>query len=258
MRSAVFYFLILIGNTFLFSKNYNAIDIMERVNSSPKPNSSISEIELEIVKKKRDRTKSKSRSFLRYEKRYTTGGYKKKTLVKFLKPNSVSGTSLLSWIKNNGSSEQWFYIPKLKVSKKVKSKERSKSFMSTDFIYEDLETRHISDDVFSIEGQSKVDDNDCVVLLSKPIKESYYHYKKIYVDEKIWQIRKVEFYSSEKGLIKTLFLKEIMKKGEYWFPSIMEMITINGNYTNMKIIGFKPGVVLDDEIFTESFLVNMD
>mgnify|MGYP001184422068 CR=1 FL=1 len=63
MKSAVFYFFI-ISNTFLFAKNYNAIDIMERVNSSPKPNSSISEIELEIVKKKRDRTKSKSRSFL--------------------------------------------------------------------------------------------------------------------------------------------------------------------------------------------------
>ena len=78
MKSTVFYFLILISNTSLFAKNYNAIDIMERVNSSPKPNSSISEIELEIVKKKRDRTKSKSRSFLRYEKRYTTGGYKKK------------------------------------------------------------------------------------------------------------------------------------------------------------------------------------
>ena len=38
----------------------------------------------------------------------------------------------------------------------------------------------------------------------------------------------------------------------------MEMITINGNYTNMKIVGFKPGVLIDDEIFTESFLENMD
>jgi len=258
MKSVVFYFLILLSNTFLSAKNYNAIDIMQRVNSSSKPNSSISEIELEIVKKKHNKIKSKSRSFLRYEKRYTTGEYKKKSLVKFLKPNSISGTSLLSWIKNNGSSEQWFYIPKLKVSKKVKSKERSKSFMSTDFIYEDLETRHISDDVYSIEGKSKVGDNDCIVILSKPIKESYYQYKKIFVDEKIWQIRKVEFYSSEKGLIKTLFLKEIMQKGQYWFPSVMEMITINGNYTNMKIVGFKPGVLLDDEIFTESFLENMD
>ena len=43
---------------------------------------------------------------------------------------------------------------------------------------------------------------------------SYYQYKKIFVDEKIWQIRKVEFYSSEKGLIKTLFLKEIMLESQ--------------------------------------------
>ena len=51
---------------------------------------------------------------------------------------------------------QWFFLPKLKVAKRVKSKEKGKSFMSTDFIYEDLESRGIDDDHYVIDSYEKI------------------------------------------------------------------------------------------------------
>ena len=234
--------------------NYTAIDVMKKVLQAPKPTSSISEINLEIVRRKMGKTKRKTRAFLRYDKQYNSGNYSKKSLVKFLKPKSIYGTGLLTWIKEDGSSDQWFFLPKLKVAKRVKSKEKGKSFMSTDFIYEDLESRGIDDDHYVIVGYEKIGEYTCVALLSKPIKNSAYWGKKIFVDQKLWQIRKIEYFSSESIISKTLFLNEIVNKGSYWLPTVLEMHKPNGNHTVMKLEAFKPDVVLDDEIFTESFL----
>ena len=246
--------------SFLYSdgEGYTAISVMEKVMASPKPESSISEIHLEIVRNKHGKTKQKTRAFIRYEKRYKIGEHSKKSLVKFLKPKSVNGTGLLSWIKTDGSSDQWFFLPKLKMAKKVKSKEKGKSFMATDFIYEDLESRNINDDTFILSGKEKVEGRNCVILLSRPVKKSSYWGKKIFIDEKLWQIRKIEFFNSASVLDKTLWLKDIVKKENYWFPTIMEMHKPNGNHTIMRIKAFKPDAKLDDEIFTESFLNQQD
>ena len=254
----LFIFILFLSRIYSANNNYTAIGIMEKVINAPKPISSISEIELEVVRKRSGKTKRKTRAFLKYDKQYSNGVHKKKSLVKFLKPKSINGTGLLSWTKADGSSDQWFFLPKLKMAKRVKSKEKAKSFMATDFIYEDLESRSINDDTFVLEGMEKVDNHNCVVIFSTPIKKSSYWGKKIFVDEHLLQIRKIEFFSKESVLDKTLFIKEIVNKGDYWLPYLLEMHKSNGNHTIMRVEAFKPDAELDDEIFTESFLIQKD
>ena len=205
--------------------------------------------------KRANKEKRKSRAFIRYEKRYKNNEYFQKSLVKFLEPKSVKGTGLLSWTKEDGSSNQWFFLPKLKMAKKVKSKEKSKSFMSTDFIYEDLENRNINDDIFKYEGQEIINGNSCAVISSTPIKDSSYKSKKIFVDTKIFRVRKVEYFSENLILEKTLFFKDIVKSGKYWIPKLLEMKRPNGNYTIMNVKAYKPDIDLDDAVFSESFLI---
>ena len=249
-----FIFIIIFSTVYSSDNNYKAIEVMEKVMNAPKPVSSISEIQLEIVRLRSGKMKRKSRAFLKYDKQYTSGDHSKKSLVKFLEPKSIRGTGLLSWIKTDGSADQWFFLPKLKVAKRVKSKEKGKSFMATDFKYEDLENRNIGDDTFVINDMEKVDGHECIVVFSKPIKQSSYWAKKIFVDKNLFQIRKIEFFSKESILEKTLHIKELVNKGGYWFPSILEMRKSNDNHTIMRVEGFKPDVELDDGIFTKSFL----
>ena len=237
------------------SQEISADEIMERVFSLKRPSSSIMEIRLEITRIKRDKEKTKVREFIRYEKFYDSGKYRSKSLARFIKPNIVKGTGLLSWIQKNGKTDQWFFLPKLKMAKKVKSKEKSKSFMSTDFIYEDLENRNINDDIFQYEGQEIINGNSCAVISSTPIKDSSYKSKKIFVDTKIFRVRKVEYFSENLILEKTLFFKDIVKSGKYWIPKLLEMKRPNGNYTIMNVQAFKPDVDLDDAVFSESFLI---
>ena len=180
IHKAIIFFIFL--NLLFANENISkAKEIMEKVISHPSPTTSISEIKLEIVRKRGSKTKIKSRAFVSYEKQYKNQKYKKKSLVRFLEPKSVKGTGLLSWTKINGSSEQWFFLPKLKIAKKIKSKEKSKSFMSTDFIYEDLENREIFDDKFYLEGETKINGFDCSIIFSKPVKTSHYWAKKKYM-----------------------------------------------------------------------------
>ena len=161
----VYIFILSFSLIYANENNHTAIDVMKKVLHAPKPTSSISEINLKIVRKKIGKTKRKTRAFLRYDKQYDSGNHSKKSLVKFLKPKSIYGTGLLTWIGVDGSSDQWFFLPKLKVAKRVKSKEKGKSFMSTDFIYEDLESRGIDDDQYVIDGYQKIGEYSCVVIL---------------------------------------------------------------------------------------------
>ena len=82
--------------------------------------------------------------------------------------------------------------------------------------------------------------------------------KNIFVDEELWQIRKIEFFSKESVLDKTLFVKEIIKKGNYWLSTVLEMHKPNGNHTIMRVEAFKPDAKLDDEVFTKAFLIQQD
>ena len=247
-------FLFLQSIVFPSDMNLTAIDIMRRIKSAPKPKSSISDIRLEIIRKKAGKEKRRIRSFTRYEKQFFSGDYKKKQLIRFKEPKSVQGTALLSWTKFNGTTKQWFFLPKLKTSKQIKTKEKGRSFMGTDFIYEDLENREIKDDSLTLEGIEIIDGYSCYVIRTLPKIESTYWGTKVYVDEKILQIRKVEFLVDDNKLEKTLYIRGYSEESGFWSPTILKMARVNGNHTTMTIASFMPNAGLDDQIFTESFL----
>ena len=152
------------------------------------------------------------------------------------------------------NAEVSYVVPHMSIDEAAKY---SYMFEQESFVYsvkQDAE-KPMLHQLIVIDGYEKIGENSCVALLSKPIRNSAYWGKKIFVDQKLWQIRKIEYFSSESIISKTLFLNEIVNKGSYWLPTVLEMHKPNGNHTIMKLEAFKPDAVLDDEIFTESFLI---
>ena len=233
----------------------SALEIMGKVMENPKPTSSITEINLEIIRIKRGKEKVKIREFTRFQKNYITGKFKSKSLARFKKPLTVKGTGLLSWVHRNGKTDQWFFLPKLKTAKRVKAKERSKSFMGTDFIYEDFESRKIGNDSLVLIGIEYVNGQHTYVVMASPKMSSAYHMRKIWVNSQNWQIIKIEFYSSKSQKEKTLLISDFKMKNGFITPGKMVMEKTNGKKTIMEINNFKPNVGLKDEIFSESFLI---
>ena len=234
-----------------------ADEIMERVYSINRPSTSIMEISLEITRIKGKKEKTKVREFTRYEKYYDSGKYRSKSLARFTKPKIVKGTGLLSWVQRNGQTEQWFFLPKLKTAKKVKAKERSRSFLNTDFIYEDLESRKPGLDSLATIGTEFIDGDQCKVIMAWPKNESSYYSRKIWVNVLSWQICKVEYYANESEKEKTLTLTDFIEKNGFTTAGKMIMERGDGNKTVMQITSYKPDMGLNEGIFSRSFLIKI-
>ena len=250
-NSLIFLLLLTIG----FGQDFTADEIMDRVYTLPKPKTSIMEIRLEITRKKRNKEKTKVREFTRYEKYYEKGKYRSKSMARFNKPKVVKGTGLLSWVQRNGQTDQWFFLPKLKTAKKVKGKEKSKSFLNTDFIYEDLESRRPGVDSLISIGTEFIDGEQCRVIMAWPKDQSSYFARKLWVNMQNWQISKVEYYTSESEREKTLILSDFIEISGFTTPGKMLMDIGNGNRTLMQITSYKPDIGLNEEIFSKSFLM---
>ena len=237
------------------AQDLSALEIMEKVLNTVKPNTSVSDIKLEIIRVKRGKEKIKVREFTSFKKNYKEGIFKSKSLARFKNPITVKGTGLLSWIYRNGKTEQWFFLPKLKTAKQVKAKEKGKSFMGTDFIYEDLENRKIGQDSLALLSTEYLNGQLCQVIIAFPKSESAYHSRKIWIDSLNWEILKIEYYSQESIKQKTLTISDFIENNGFVIPTKMVMEKSNGKKTIMKINNFRPNVGLKDEIFSESFLI---
>tara|TARA_B110000444_G_scaffold189881_1_gene179377 strand:+ start:1582 stop:2364 length:783 start_codon:yes stop_codon:yes gene_type:complete len=247
---------------YIFSSTHaqaiEAIHVMKKNQESPIPIMSSSNISFEIVRFKGDKEKRKTRSFFRFEKNYNSNQIIKKTLIRFESPKSIKGTGLLSWLKRDNTTTQWLFLPRLKISKKIKSKDQSKSFMGTDFIFEDLSPLNINDYVFNFSEKSYVNEKLCYVINCLPKANSSYYKKVYFIDVQNFQACKIIFYDSKEDIDKILYVYGIYKKEEYWSPKQLKMEKENGNYTLMNIKFFNPNAMLHDSLFTESYLEKLN
>ena len=138
----------------------------------------------------------------------------------------------------------------------MRQKKKSKTFLNTDFIYEDLESTQPNNDSLMFIGNEYIEGNLCKIIMSWPKSTSSYFSKKIWVDTQNWQIIKVEFYTSELKKDKTLYLKNFIDKDNYLTPGLLVMQKDNGNKTIMEVKSFQPNIGLKEEVFSNKFLMN--
>jgi len=85
----------------MMAQDLSALEIMEKVVNTLKPNTSVSDIKLEIVRVKRGKEKIKVREFTSFKKNYEEGKFKSKSLARFKKPYNCERY----WVVELGLSE---------------------------------------------------------------------------------------------------------------------------------------------------------
>jgi len=133
-----------------------------------------------------------------------------KSLMEFLTPADVRGTKFLSYEHVNRDDDQWLYLPALKRVKRIASKNKSGSFMGSEFSYEDLSASNVKKYIYE-EGEAKKVDGEYVVHF-KPVSK-YSGYTKLisFVDSKTFLIHKIEYYDRKKELLKVATFGEYKK-----------------------------------------------
>lgn len=180
-----------------------------------------------------------------------------KSLTVFDSPNDVKGTSFLSFSHSTGNDDQWLYLPALKRVKRISSRNKSGSFMGSEFSFEDLTSFEVEKYSYEYLRDELVDGEKTWVIVQYPLdKNSGYKRRIVWVDQSEYRVRKTEFYDRKNSLLKTLTFSDFKQYlNKYWRAQKFEMINHQSgkstilNYANMQL---KTG--LDDKEFNKNAL----
>ena len=180
-----------------------------------------------------------------------------KALTVFDSPKDVKGTSFLSFSHANVDDEQWLYLPALKRVKRISSRNKTGSFMGSEFSFEDMTSFEVEKFDYSYLRDEMVDGQDCYVLDNFPKdKNSGYSHRVTYTDKNEYRLRKVEFYDRKNELLKTLTMSNFtLHKDKYWRPGELHMVNHqSGKSTELSWDAYEIGVNLDENDFNKNAL----
>ena len=141
-----------------------------------------------------------------------------RSLLVFLYPNDLKDTKLLSYEVIGGDDKQWLYLPALKRVKRISSRNKSGSFMASEFSYEDISSQNYKN--YSYPKDAKRVTKDGVkyfeVLRLPKDKHSGYSKQIIYIDTKENLARFGEYFDKQGRLLKKIaFENYVLLDGVY-------------------------------------------
>jgi len=189
--------------------------------------------------------------------RVLEGEIEDKSLMEFISPSDVKGTKFLSYEHVTKDDDQWLYLPALKRVKRIASKNKSGSFMGSEFSYEDLNAFNAKK--YRYEGEAEEVDLDGTSMYKMsyiPISKYSGYTKQIsWVDTKNFLVHKVEYYDRKKKLLKTAYFKDYkIIDGIYRIGTIIMKNTQNDKTTKLKWIDEKIKNGLKDKDFHKRHL----
>jgi outer membrane lipoprotein-sorting protein len=181
-----------------------------------------------------------------------------KKIMYFVAPADVKNTSFMNWSYDDASKsdDQWIYLPALKKIKRISSDSKSDSFMGSDFTYDDLGDRALSDDTHSIIREETLDKKDCYVVESVSKQDNYMYSRTLtWVEKGSWIGIKKEFYDEDDELLKVLrvLASETLDGVIIITNTTMENVQ-NGHSTTMTLKDILVNKGLDDSLFTERMM----
>ncbi len=166
-----------------------------------------------------------------------------KSLIIFDSPRDIDGTALLSHAKILDPDDQWLFLPALKRIKRISSVNKSGPFVGSEFAFEDFTALELMKYSYKYLREEPCGEFMCDVVERYPRYEySGYTRQVSWVDQEVFQVRKVEFYDRRDDLLKTLALKNYrLYKDKYWRALELSM-------TNHQT-GKRTELIYDDYVF---------
>lgn len=194
-------------------------------------------------------------------------GDEKRLVIFYQTPKSVMGTAFLTYDYPDPSidDDQWLYMPALRKTRRISAANRGDYFLGTDLTYEDikLETRISRDDYnYKTIGKELINGHECYVLEATPInddiaKELGYSKAKLWVDAKIWMLRKADSWDIAGNHLKTIEISDVKKVQGIWtYHQIHAKNHKTNHETIFRLSDIDYQTEISDNTFTKGTLVN--
>ena len=180
-----------------------------------------------------------------------------KSIIVFDRPADIDGTALLSHAKILEADDQWLYLPALKRVKRISSVNKSGPFVGSEFAFEDFTAQELGKFDHKYLRSEPCDDLVCDVVERTPLYEHSGYTKQVaWVDQDVFQVRKVEFYDRRGDLLKTLTLEDYrLYDDKFWRAHTLAMVNQqSGKETDLVYSDFRFGTGLKDSDFVRGAL----
>lgn len=130
----------------------------------------------------------------------------------FKNPRDVKGTKMLTHSHKTTDDDQWLYLPTLRRVKRISSSNKSGSFLGSEFSYEDLGSQEVEKYNFKWVKEGKTKGGDKIVVLERvPKTKSGYSKQVLYVNDKIKNPIKIEYFDRKGELLKVAKMSNYQK-----------------------------------------------
>ncbi|MBY0475342.1 MAG: outer membrane lipoprotein-sorting protein [Nitrosomonas sp.] len=180
-----------------------------------------------------------------------------KNLIVFFTPADIEGTALLSYAKILDPDDQWLYLPALKRVKRISSKNKSGPFVGSEYAFEDITGQELEKYEYTWLREEPCGELNCDVVERRPrYKDSGYTKQIGWVDQTVYQARKIEYYDRKGSLLKTqLFEDYKLYDDKFWRAHVWRMENHQtGKSTNLFYKDYKFNLGLKDGDFVTGAL----
>jgi uncharacterized protein len=189
-------------------------------------------------------------------------GDEQKTILFFLSPAEVKGTSFLAFTHKGRPADQWLYLPELQRVRQITARTRNESFMGTDLSYHDLDliqemVAWTEEDAHSsLRPDETIDGTPTWPVELAPQREDI-GYKKIVLwlghDDLV--PRQLEFYEDGADPKKRMKQADVRSIGAIPVPHRIEVATpAAGSHTAIEISDVQFNQKLEPDLFTQRYL----
>ncbi|MFC1498023.1 outer membrane lipoprotein-sorting protein [Verrucomicrobiota bacterium] len=173
--------------------------------------------------------------------------------VYFKAPADVRKMAYLVHKRIDKDDDRWLWLPALNLVKRIAPGDKRTSFVGSDFLYEDVSGRGITEDIHEL-----VETTDSQYLIKnvpqKPESMEFSYYN-VWIDKKTFLPVKAEYYDKAGKLYRKVEASDI--KVIQGFPTVVEAVAsdlVSGSSTRNEFTNIKYDIGLKEMIFTERFL----
>ena len=190
-------------------------------------------------------------------------GDEDKSLMYFLKPPGDKGTAFLTWEHKEKEDDQWLYLPVLNRVKRISSADKDKSFMGTDFSYNDLSPPHPEEFNHTLLEEASVDGQECFVVESihkshagdpayAQDKKYQYARQTSWIRKDNYLMVKATMFDRKEQPIKAFYASDIRQIEGIWTIMVFNMENLkSGHRTILTILDIEYNTGLNDDFFTD-------
>ncbi|MCP4301777.1 MAG: outer membrane lipoprotein-sorting protein [Gammaproteobacteria bacterium] len=196
-------------------------------------------------------------------RRNRENSWEQKYFMYFHEPGDVRRLTFMIWKYPQRDDDRWIYVPAVDLIRRIAAEDKYSSFVGSDFSYEDVSGRDLSEDTHSLLDDETLDDRKVFVIESIPLTPAAFTRRVSWIDKEHFLPLKIEYYDAQDRLQRIFTANAIediaTSEGDdsRVHPTAMKRTMENvrtGHRTEVTVTSVNYDVGLSDDDFSERYM----